>query len=243
MKFTAFFVRSVRFSPTHLHLLLLLIGFSRRSASEILHVAVYFLSNSDLWRTDIQTATVFTRHSLCGKKCCSVDCFFCFRMMSPVPCALTTMTLCLLRLTMPLTVHSQLLHMLVKLFSLFCIPISPSVPRRCWLVGRKSIQPVKKTERWGAGMDICLKRGADLHTAQLMPLPLTASCFSKIQIGFTYLVLAHLGSLGQRDVKRVCYSFFALYSFLCLILVLKSCCEALVHCVVFGRTRNKLTIQ
>jgi len=27
--------------------------------------------------------------------------------------------------------------------------------------------------------------------AQLMPLPLTVSCFSKIQIGFTYLVLAH----------------------------------------------------
>jgi len=34
---------------------------------------------------------------------------------------------------------------------------------------------------------------ADLHMAQLMPLPLTVSCFSKIQIGFTFLVLAHLG--------------------------------------------------
>jgi len=41
---------------------------------------------------------------------------------------------------------------------------------------------------------ICLERGADLHMAQLMPLPLTVSCFSKIQIGFTFLVLAHLGS-------------------------------------------------
>jgi len=39
---------------------------------------------------------------------------------------------------------------------------------------------------------ICLERGADLHMAQLMPLPLTASCFSKIQIGFTFLVPAHL---------------------------------------------------
>jgi len=38
---------------------------------------------------------------------------------------------------------------------------------------------------------ICLVQGADLHTAQLMPLPLTISCFSKIQIGFTFLVLAH----------------------------------------------------
>jgi len=35
---------------------------------------------------------------------------------------------------------------------------------------------------------------ADLHTAQLMPLPLTVCCFSKIQIGFTFLVPAHLGS-------------------------------------------------
>jgi len=43
-----------------------------------------------------------------------------------------------------------------------------------------------------------------LHMAQLMPLPLTVSCFSKIQIGFTFLVPAHLGSPGQRAVKRVC---------------------------------------
>ena len=39
-------------------------------------------------------------------------------------------------------------------------------------------------------MVICLERGADLHMAQLMPLPLTVSCFSKIQIGFTFLVPA-----------------------------------------------------
>ena len=43
-------------------------------------------------------------------------------------------------------------------------------------------------------MVICLEQGADLHIAQLMPLQLTVSCFSKIQIGFTFLVLAHLGS-------------------------------------------------
>ena len=53
-------------------------------------------------------------------------------------------------------------------------------------------------------MVICLERGADLHMAQLMPLPLTVSCFSKIQIGFTFLVPAHLGSPRQRAVKRVC---------------------------------------
>ena len=46
-------------------------------------------------------------------------------------------------------------------------------------------------------MVICLERGADLHLAQLMPLPFTASCFSKIQIGFTFLVLNHPGSPGK----------------------------------------------
>jgi len=51
---------------------------------------------------------------------------------------------------------------------------------------------------------ICLERGADLHMAQLMPLPLTVSCSNKIQIGSTYLVPAHLGSPGQRAVKWVC---------------------------------------
>jgi len=53
-------------------------------------------------------------------------------------------------------------------------------------------------------MVICLERGADLHMAQLMLLLLTVSRFSKIQIGFTFLVPAHLGSPGQRAVKLVC---------------------------------------
>ena len=73
------------------------------------------------------------------------------------------------------------------------------------LVGWQEGHPAcKKLDWWGADVVICLKRGADLHMAQLMPLPLTVSCFSKIQIGFTFLVLAHLGSPGQRAVKRVC---------------------------------------
>ena len=53
-------------------------------------------------------------------------------------------------------------------------------------------------------MVIFLEQVADLHMSQLMPLPLTVSCFSKIQIGFTFLVQAHLGSPGQRAVKCVC---------------------------------------
>ena len=52
-------------------------------------------------------------------------------------------------------------------------------------------------------MVICLELGAYLHMAQLVPLPLTVSCFSKIQIGFTFLVSAHPGSPGQRAVKRM----------------------------------------
>ena len=53
-------------------------------------------------------------------------------------------------------------------------------------------------------MVICLERGADLHMAQLVSLPLTVSCFSKIQIGFTFLVPAYPDSLGKRAIKRVC---------------------------------------
>ena len=68
----------------------------------------------------------------------------------------------------------------------------PSVLWRCWLGGRKGIRPVK-TEWWGA-----LERGADLHMAQLMPLPLTVSCFGKIQAGFHLSgVPAHLGRPGK----------------------------------------------
>ena len=73
-------------------------------------------------------------------------------------------------------------------------------------------------------MVVCLERGADLYTAQLMPLPLTVSCSSKIQIGFTFLVLAHLGSPGKMAVKRVCVCVCRitdvecyLYLFICLL--------------------------
>jgi len=73
------------------------------------------------------------------------------------------------------------------------------------LVGRQEGHPAcKKIEWWGAGVVIYLERDADLHMAQLMPQQLTVSCFSKIQIGFTFLVPAHPGSPGQRAIKRVC---------------------------------------
>ena len=53
-------------------------------------------------------------------------------------------------------------------------------------------------------MVVCLVRGADLHMAQLLAVPLTVSCSSKIPIGFTFLVPAHPGGPGQRAVKRMC---------------------------------------
>jgi len=67
-----------------------------------------------------------------------------------------------------------------------------------------------KLEWWGAGMVICLERGADLHMAQLMPLPLTISCFSKIQMGFIFLVPAYPGSPGKWAVERVCVTLQAM---------------------------------
>ena len=71
------------------------------------------------------------------------------------------------------------------------------------LVGRQEGHPACK--KLSAGMVICLEQGADLHMAQLMPLPLTVSCSSKIQIGFTFLVPAHLGSPGKGPLNgRVC---------------------------------------
>ena len=39
-----------------------------------------------------------------------------------------------------------------------------------------------ENEWLGAGVVICLERGADLQTAQLMPLPLTVSCYSKSRL-------------------------------------------------------------
>ena len=67
-------------------------------------------------------------------------------------------------------------------------------------------------------MVICLERGADLHIAQLMPLPLTVSCFSEIQIGFTFLVPAHPGIPAKRAVKWVCVHLCS-----CIFLLISEC--------------------
>ena len=69
------------------------------------------------------------------------------------------------------------------------------------LVWRQEGHPACKKQRWGTGMVVCLEWGADLHMAQLMPLPLTVSCSSKIQMGFTFLVPAYPGSPGKEAVN------------------------------------------
>ena len=71
-------------------------------------------------------------------------------------------------------------------------------------------------------MVICLERGAGLHVAQLMPLPLTVSCFSKIQTGFTFLVPAHLGSPGKGPLNE------------CV------CIRGIIHCIGDQSTCNAL---
>jgi len=53
---------------------------------------------------------------------------------------------------------------------LFCFAFSALTLLVGWQEGHPAC---KKLEWWGAGVVICLERGADLHMAQLMPLPLT----------------------------------------------------------------------
>jgi len=77
---------------------------------------------------------------------------------------------------------------------------------------RNGIQPVKN-EWWGTGMVICLKWDADFHMTRLMPLPLTVSCFSKIQIDFTFLIPANPGSPGKGPLN-VCVCVSHLYNFI-----------------------------
>jgi len=80
----------------------------------------------------------------------------------------------------------------------------PSVLWRCWLGSRKGIRPVKKLS---GGVLAWLSVWSKVQTC-IWPswchCHSLVSCFSKIQICFTFLVPAHLGSPGQRAVKRVC---------------------------------------
>ena len=94
-----------------------------------------------------------------------------------------------------------LLH--VSLFlNLSCIGSCPSCLQCFDSVGwggRKGIRPVK---HWVVRCWRGYLSGARCRLA-CCPADTTASCFSKIQIGFTFLVLAHPGSPRKRAVKRV----------------------------------------
>jgi len=72
------------------------------------------------------------------------------------------------------------------------------------LVGRQEGHPACKNLSSGVLAWVSAWSEVQTHMAQLMPLPLTVSCFRKIQIGFTFLAPAHPGSPGQRAIKRVC---------------------------------------
>jgi len=71
------------------------------------------------------------------------------------------------------------------------------------LVGWQEGHPACKKLSGGVLAWLSVWSEVQTHMALLMPLPLTVSCFSKIQIGFTFLVPAHLVSPGKRAVKRV----------------------------------------
>ena len=95
----------------------------------------------------------------------------------------------------------------VIIWDLSCIELLAFSSLTLLVRQQEGTQPVKNWVVW-VGVVVCLKRDADLHTVQLMPLSLTISCFSKIQIGFTFLVPAHPGSPGKRAVKRVCVCYW-----------------------------------
>jgi len=71
------------------------------------------------------------------------------------------------------------------------------------LVGRQEGHPACKKLSGGVLVWLSVWSEVDLHMAQLMPLPLTVSCSSKIQIGFTFLVPAYPGCPGEETIKQV----------------------------------------
>jgi len=94
------------------------------------------------------------------------------------------------------------------------------------LVGWQEGHPTgKKLKWWGAGIVICLEQGTDLHMSQLMPLPLTGSCFSKIQTGFTFLV-------PEKGPLNGC---------VCVCVCVRVCMCLSVHDHIFGFTRPIFT--
>ena len=139
------------------------------------------------------------------------------------------------------------LALLICMFICFYLPY---VLWRCWLGGRKGIRHVK-TEWWGAGMVInafmlLVGRQEGHPTCKNwvvgVQLPLTISCFNKIQIGFTFLVLAYPSSRRKRAIEQTCVLicfcllvqlYFFLHSLVTIHLLSVMCCIVSQLCVFF----------
>jgi len=98
--------------------------------------------------------------------------------------------------------HYLCLNSLDFLLSFFLVPWGTSICRQCfdavwWALKRAS--GLQRTEQWGAGVVICLKRGANYADAA----DATATCFSKVQLGFIFVVPGNWDSSGHRAVKWV----------------------------------------
>ena len=150
-------------------------------------------------------------------------------MLSPSPAKVDSMVYDKYNISIEMILQFYSLIIIVRVHSSFVetsviFRLPQSVLWCCWLGDRKGILPVKKLEWWGAGVVICLEWGADLHMAQLMPLPLTVCCFRKILIVFTFLVPAYLLVPEKRPLNRCVYYMY-----------LSQCCFktvtfSMVHC-------------
>ena len=81
------------------------------------------------------------------------------------------------------------------------------------LVGRQEGHLACKKQWWGTGVVVCLERGADLHMAQLMPLPLTVSCSSKIQVGLPFWHRLTQVVLEKRPLNGCCCCRFRFHDY------------------------------
>ena len=91
-------------------------------------------------------------------------------------------------------------------WEMLCIPL-PSMFWHCWLGGRKSSVVLAWLSAWSEVQTCIWPNWCHCHCHSI-------SCFSKIQIGFTFLVLAHPGSPGQRPLNRcVCVCCVFLYKY------------------------------
>jgi len=156
--------------------------------------------------------------------------FFLWNYCGTVHCAGAERALhCSLMLLVGWYQFQNIFHESVFVMYLHCL--LPSVLWRCRLGGRKGIRPVK-TEWWCVLAWLSIWSEVQTCMAQLMPLPLTVSCFSKIQIGFTFLVPAHPGSPRQRAVEHVRVSHCLLITVLLVTFVTFSVVYLLVKPVV-----------